>query len=367
MRDRTASRNHSPCSESFRRTHEKHRAWGLTRRHATRLRHLTERATHPPSPHDDRHPSDPYRPSQAATPSQAPPPPPTTSQTPPPPTTSRTPPPPTTSHTPPPPSASRTPPPPATAKPLAPPATRPLEPRSPIVENPSSPAPTIGMLAPSLTAGGGSAPTTEAATPLPVASTVAPPPPPPLPAASAGAPPRLPAASAGAPPPPLPPPPPPPPAPVMRSGALSGWAGEGVTAGVTTSSPGSHHQRWPLGNVPPFGGRKCRVFIITGPEVDEFEMSSYSLTRAPPEIDSGKERDSVGVRLGNRERRAKPPAGRRLNGFKLALRARAQQHAGGPERPRGPEDGRAGHLSRARHADGIGHGTNERAMGARAQ
>jgi hypothetical protein len=43
MRDRTASRNRSPGREQFRREHERHRAWGLARRHAERLRRL-----HPP-------------------------------------------------------------------------------------------------------------------------------------------------------------------------------------------------------------------------------------------------------------------------------------------------------------------------------
>ena len=40
MRDRTASRNYSPESDAFRRGHERHRAWGLQRRHAERLRRL---------------------------------------------------------------------------------------------------------------------------------------------------------------------------------------------------------------------------------------------------------------------------------------------------------------------------------------
>jgi len=43
MRDRTASRYHSPGRDQFRREHERHRAWGLARRHAERLRRL-----HPP-------------------------------------------------------------------------------------------------------------------------------------------------------------------------------------------------------------------------------------------------------------------------------------------------------------------------------
>jgi hypothetical protein len=42
MRDRTASRSYSPEAEEFRRNHERHRAWGLARRHAERLRRLRE-------------------------------------------------------------------------------------------------------------------------------------------------------------------------------------------------------------------------------------------------------------------------------------------------------------------------------------
>jgi hypothetical protein len=38
MRDRSASRKYSPEGEAFRREHERHRAWGLTQRHAERLR-----------------------------------------------------------------------------------------------------------------------------------------------------------------------------------------------------------------------------------------------------------------------------------------------------------------------------------------
>ncbi|MBB4763729.1 hypothetical protein BJ971_004285 [Actinoplanes digitatis] len=43
MRDRTASRNYSPERDEFRREHERHRAWGLTQRHARRLRQLRGR------------------------------------------------------------------------------------------------------------------------------------------------------------------------------------------------------------------------------------------------------------------------------------------------------------------------------------
>ena len=38
MRDRTAARNYSAERDAFRREHERHRSWGLTQRHAERLR-----------------------------------------------------------------------------------------------------------------------------------------------------------------------------------------------------------------------------------------------------------------------------------------------------------------------------------------
>lgn len=44
MRDRTASRNHSPERDEFRREHERHRAWGLAQRHGMRLRRLRNRS-----------------------------------------------------------------------------------------------------------------------------------------------------------------------------------------------------------------------------------------------------------------------------------------------------------------------------------
>lgn len=47
MRDPTASRSYSPGRDEFRRTHERHRAWGLARRHAERLRHVRGRAGDP--------------------------------------------------------------------------------------------------------------------------------------------------------------------------------------------------------------------------------------------------------------------------------------------------------------------------------
>jgi hypothetical protein len=34
LRDRTRARNYSPGNEAFRREHERHRRWGLERRHA---------------------------------------------------------------------------------------------------------------------------------------------------------------------------------------------------------------------------------------------------------------------------------------------------------------------------------------------
>jgi len=47
MRDRTASRSYSPGREQFRREHERHRAWGLARRHAERLRHARNNPRNP--------------------------------------------------------------------------------------------------------------------------------------------------------------------------------------------------------------------------------------------------------------------------------------------------------------------------------
>ena len=42
MRDRTASRNYSAERDEFRREHERHRAWGVNRRHAEKLRRARE-------------------------------------------------------------------------------------------------------------------------------------------------------------------------------------------------------------------------------------------------------------------------------------------------------------------------------------
>jgi hypothetical protein len=50
MRDRTASRSYSPAGEEFRREHERHRAWGLTQRHAERLRRLRGSDCEPDAP-----------------------------------------------------------------------------------------------------------------------------------------------------------------------------------------------------------------------------------------------------------------------------------------------------------------------------
>ena len=47
MRDGTRSRNYSPERDEFRRTHERHRAWGLARRHAEKLRRLHDRSADP--------------------------------------------------------------------------------------------------------------------------------------------------------------------------------------------------------------------------------------------------------------------------------------------------------------------------------
>ncbi|MET8154002.1 hypothetical protein, partial [Actinoplanes sp. NPDC005259] len=55
MRDRTASRNYSPERDQFRRDHERHRRWGLTQRHARRLRQLRDQ-------HDDHAAPDPTEP-----------------------------------------------------------------------------------------------------------------------------------------------------------------------------------------------------------------------------------------------------------------------------------------------------------------
>lgn len=48
MRDRTASRNYSAERDEFRRTHQRHRTWGLARRHAERLRRLRSGERQPP-------------------------------------------------------------------------------------------------------------------------------------------------------------------------------------------------------------------------------------------------------------------------------------------------------------------------------
>jgi hypothetical protein len=49
MRDRTASRNYSAEREEFRREHERHREWGLRRRHAEKLQRIRQRDSGPPS------------------------------------------------------------------------------------------------------------------------------------------------------------------------------------------------------------------------------------------------------------------------------------------------------------------------------
>jgi hypothetical protein len=60
MRDRSASRNYSPAAEEFRREHERHRAWGLARRHAERLRRVRDN----PRDTQERHPAEDCRPVQ---------------------------------------------------------------------------------------------------------------------------------------------------------------------------------------------------------------------------------------------------------------------------------------------------------------
>jgi hypothetical protein len=49
MRDWTAARNHCPERDAFRREHEQHRAWGLRRRHAAKLRHIQDSRSTPPT------------------------------------------------------------------------------------------------------------------------------------------------------------------------------------------------------------------------------------------------------------------------------------------------------------------------------
>jgi hypothetical protein len=49
MRDWAAARNHCPERDAFRREHERHRAWGLQRRHAAKLRHVRQQRSAPPA------------------------------------------------------------------------------------------------------------------------------------------------------------------------------------------------------------------------------------------------------------------------------------------------------------------------------
>jgi hypothetical protein len=49
MRDWTAARNHCPERDAFRRERERHRAWGLRRRHAAKLRHVRNHQPAPPA------------------------------------------------------------------------------------------------------------------------------------------------------------------------------------------------------------------------------------------------------------------------------------------------------------------------------
>ncbi len=50
MRDRTRRRNYSPAAEEFRRIHERHREWGVTQRHAQKLRRLHGHSDSAPVP-----------------------------------------------------------------------------------------------------------------------------------------------------------------------------------------------------------------------------------------------------------------------------------------------------------------------------
>jgi hypothetical protein len=79
MRDRTASRNYSPSRDEFRREHERHRAWGLARRHASRLRDAHSIPHHSPaaSTTEQRR----HDPTQAPSPSPSPSPSPATEPT----------------------------------------------------------------------------------------------------------------------------------------------------------------------------------------------------------------------------------------------------------------------------------------------
>lgn len=67
MRDRTASRRYSPEREAFRREHERHRVWGLARRHADRLRHARSRPSEPAAEPADN-PREEAQPARAAEP-----------------------------------------------------------------------------------------------------------------------------------------------------------------------------------------------------------------------------------------------------------------------------------------------------------
>ncbi len=60
MRDRSRSRRCSTEHDAFRREHERHRAWGLQRRHAQRLRHAHDKRAEPrpaPASREDRSPA----------------------------------------------------------------------------------------------------------------------------------------------------------------------------------------------------------------------------------------------------------------------------------------------------------------------
>jgi outer membrane biosynthesis protein TonB len=66
MRDTTRRRNYSPRNEAFRREHKRHRDWGLTQRHAEKLRQLTDETPEPAEPPQE--PTTPPEPEPAPSP-----------------------------------------------------------------------------------------------------------------------------------------------------------------------------------------------------------------------------------------------------------------------------------------------------------
>ena len=76
MRDRTAARNYSAAGEEFRREHERHRAWGLRRRYAEKMRRAERNVSASPAASAVR--DDPGRPASTVAPLSAQRPPPST-------------------------------------------------------------------------------------------------------------------------------------------------------------------------------------------------------------------------------------------------------------------------------------------------